>query len=413
LQKNTKSKKILYIGIGKHSGGPIISLIQLIKNLDTKKYTPIVFSIMNPHEKTYNKLKNLNIRIVKQDIWINNWLNSKLNKNIFHLIKAPGRFLRLLYNSILIYKIIKKENIDIVHSNIELYLEGAIAAWLSDKPHIWHIRAPIGSQGAVKHIFGDKFMFFIINFFSTKIIVNSHRTKNSLKKYISEKKIHLIYNGIDIEDFVKNKHIKGKLRNIFGIDNSKKIVASIGYLSEIKGGKEFVEIAKYVCNFRNDVVFIWIGPSLEQKNDLFTTKIFEYIKKNNLIDKIFFTGERDDINILLNDVDIFLQPMINGSWSRVVLEAMASSLPVIAIETNMQSEIIKNEETGFLVKNVKEASLKILELLDNFEKRKLIGENAFKFVKGNFTNQITAKKVMKLYDEVLDNKEKNEKNSSF
>jgi len=401
---NNQRINILYIGIGPYSGGPVVSLVQLIENIDKKNYNTFVLSLPSPHTDTLLKLKNIgDVKIIETQLWINNWLQSSNRISeitLWQKLKAPGRFLRLLYNSWQISKLIKKNNIDLIHTNIELVLEGAIGAWLANRPHIWHIRAPLGDNGAVKHFLGQKFCCAVISSLSNRVIVNSISTQTSIIPFIDQKKIRLIYNGISPNKFDSQKSNNG-LRKLLSISEDKKIIASIGYLSKIKGGKEFINIALDICKAIDDIVFVWIGESIERKDDDFCKEIFRVVESNNLENRILFTGERHDINLLLSDVDLFLQPMVNGSWSRVVLEAMAASVPVIAIEQNLTSEFIINNKTGILAKDEKEASEKIKNIICNKGLLREIGENGHKIVLSRFTNEITAKKIMAVYDETI------------
>ena len=395
---------ILYIGIGPHNGGPVVSLVQLIENIDKSIYSPFVFSLSLPHKETFIKLNNIKgVKIIEKPIWINNWLESSHNvskRSFWHKLKLPGRILRLFYNSWQISKIIIKNDIDLVHTNIELVLEGAIAAKLTKRPHIWHIRAPIGPNGAVKHFLGQRFCCTIISILSNRVIVNSIATKESIQLYINHIKLKLIYNGISPDHF-ESKLSGISLRYLLNISENKKIIASIGYLSKLKGGNEFINIALNTCKYIDDIVFVWIGPSRERTDDAFCNEIFEIIEANYLGDKILFTGERNDINLLLRDIDLLLHPMVNGSWSRVVLEAMAASKPVIAIEENLTSEFIINGETGLLARNEYDAIDLIKDLIFNQDLLEQMGKNGRKRVLSSFTNDITAIKTMELYNKIF------------
>ncbi len=395
---------ILYIGIGPDSGGPIISLLHLLKSLDKTKFKPFILSLPNPHPYVFKELSQIEeVTILESNLWINNWLQSAYTKeknSLWHKIKFPGRVIRSFYNSWHIAKLIRKNRIDIVHTNIELTIEGAMAAFLTGVPHVWHIRAPIGKSGAVKHFMGNKFCCALISILSAKIIVNSKATMKSVKGYINDDKLTLIYNGIDPEQFIFNND-NGALRQLLKIKNGDKIIASIGYLSKIKGGENFIKIATQICHLTDDIIFVWIGPSIERASDKFCNEVFKIVKLNKLGNRILFTGERYDINLLLKDVDLFLHPMLNGSWSRVVLEAMAESLPVIAIEEDLKSEIITNKETGILAQNDLEAVDSILKVIYNNNLLKEIGHKGKRRVITNFANNITTSKIMAVYNEIM------------
>lgn len=393
--------KILFFSVGANSGGPVVSLIQLIQSLNKDKYEPYILSLANTNPSTLDALKDIRgIHILKIDIWINNWLyNNNYKYSWWHKVKSPGRNLRILSNSWKIRRLIKKHQIDLVHSNFELQIEGAIAAYISGKPHIWHIRAPLGKNGVVSHPFGLRFSCWVISFFSKFIITNSLTTERNVYKYIPTKKIFMIYNGISLVSLKKKFRDQG-LRQILSIPRNNKIITSIGYLSKLKGGEEFLKIAIEICKKRKDITFVWIGPSTEREDD-FTKYIFETIKIEQLERQILFTGERNNVIQLISDATLFLQPMVYGSWSRVVLEAMISKKVVIAIEPELNSEFIDHKISGILVKDISQAVSAILKVVDNPIEYEILAQKAYEKVTENYTNNQTAKKVENVYKKIF------------
>ena len=393
----------MYLAIGPYHGGPVESLIQLVETIDKSKVRPYILCLPKTNSETRKRLAEIeDVVFLDLDIWINNWLrpiNDTNRYTLWHYIKWPGRFLRLISNGWRIANLIKKNRIDIVYSNIELILEGALGGFFSRRPHVWHLRAPIGLNGVVKHFLGQKFCCFVISGLSEFVIVNSLVTRRSVEKYISNKKLRLVYNGITPENF-KRYSTYPELRTFFNIPDSEIIIVSIGYLSKLKGGLEFMEIIVDVCKSYKNATFIWIGESFERKNDKFCQQVFERINKENLNQKVHFTGEQRNIGQLLTGADIFLQPMVNGSWSRVVMEAMASSLPVVAIDEELQSEIIINNETGILARNTSEAAEHIIHLIRDPLLRSKLGLNGRKRISRYFTNKKTSEDILAIYDEI-------------
>jgi glycosyltransferase involved in cell wall biosynthesis len=393
-------KNILIIGLGSFPGGPITSLIQLVEHINPKLFNVHILCLPNPHEESFLALKAIpHITIIPIEIYINNWLHSTSSKkqiSIKRRLKSPFRFFRLLYNAIIISKVITKFEIDLVHTNIELVADGAIAALITKTPHIWHIRATIGKNGTVTHLLGARYICFIINLLSKSIVVNSNETYNSIKKYIPEQKTKLVYNGINPTDFqyIKQTNI---LRNTYSIPDSFKIIASIGYVSEIKGGIEFIHIANKVIKSNKNCVFIYIGPSFEGADVKCMNDSKYLINQLGIETKIIYTGYRNDIPTLLGEIDILLQPMPKGSWSRVVLEGMAAGIPVVAFEETLESEFIQHSETGLLGNTLSSCAKYIIELLDDKSLRYLIGNKGKYHVINTFSNEKTANQIEAIY----------------
>jgi len=78
---------------------------------------------------------------------------------------------------------------------------------------------------------------------------------------------------------------------------------------------------------------------------------------------------------------------------------MASSLPIIAIEETLPKDVLKNGENGFFIKDSKELSQKIIELLQNDELCSKMGEKSKEMVK-KFDWENVAKSIIKEYETI-------------
>ncbi|MEG1009290.1 MAG: glycosyltransferase, partial [Clostridia bacterium] len=101
----------------------------------------------------------------------------------------------------------------------------------------------------------------------------------------------------------------------------------------------------------------------------------------NLQDKVIFTGVLND-NEIKNEMlqsSIFVSTSKTESFSLVLCEAMNYGIPVISFDIDVgPREIIDNEINGYLIenRNLNKMEDKIIELIDNKELRKKIGNNA-------------------------------------
>lgn len=397
-------KNILIIGLGQLTGGPVKSMIQLVEHLNKMHYQIHVLTFSKPHHGTFLELKRIDdIKIVSLNIWINNWLTSTIKterRTFWNRIKAPLQILRSVYNGVVIANTIRRLKIDLVHTNLELIADAAIGAFLANRKHIWHIRARLGPNGAVSHTFGLRFVCFFINHLSKAIIVNSLDTKSSIEKFIPQEKIHLVYNGIT-PDFFQSSSSNSLIRTRFSIPETRFIVAAVGYVSYIKGSIEFIEIARRVIQRKPESIFLYIGPAFDGGDELCMKQSNELIKQYHLEKSIVYTGYMNDVNLLLNEVNILVQPMLNGSWSRVVLEGMAAGKPVVAIEESLKSEFIESGKTGLLARDVEECAQNIISLIENPNLMQSLGKAAREFVVNNYSNQKTALKIEEIYRQVL------------
>ena len=89
-----------------------------------------------------------------------------------------------------------------------------------------------------------------------------------------------------------------------------------------------------------------------------------------------FLGDRDDIPQILSICDLYTASSLREGLPRNVMEAMASSLPVIAVENRGHRALVRDGETGFLVRDEREMCDRIRTLLGDKALCRTFGENA-------------------------------------
>ena len=114
-----------------------------------------------------------------------------------------------------------------------------------------------------------------------------------------------------------------------------------------------------------------------------------YVSNMGLSDSIKFWGKLDGEKLVekYQESHIFVSASTNESFSMVILEAMASALPVIAFNVGSTSQMIEDNINGFLLSysNVEGLKNKIVELIDYKDKAKMFGDENRKKVEGNYT----------------------------
>lgn len=187
----------------------------------------------------------------------------------------------------------------------------------------------------------------------------SDKLKNTVLDFseISSDKIEVIPMGCDVKEFGKNHYVE----NYFGQDN-KKVILFVGRLAEIKGVSYLINAVQDI-----DVKLIIVGEG--ELRDLLETQA------SAQKEKIVFLGAKthDQLKEIYASADVFVAPSItteSGSqegFGLVIIEAMASGLPVIATETGGIVDIIQNEENGLLCREKDSQAIKerIVELINN------------------------------------------------
>jgi len=160
------------------------------------------------------------------------------------------------------------------------------------------------------------------------ITVSKNMKKQLIEKYgADEKKIKVIYNGIDVSRY-------------FSLTNKerKNIVLFLGRLTNQKGPWFFLHTAKKVLEKKKDVIFVVAGHG---------DKLAELIKLSidlGIGDRVLFTGylTEEEINYAYAMADVYVMPSVAEPYGITALEAIASGTPVIISKNAGVAEEIKH-----------------------------------------------------------------------
>ncbi len=185
------------------------------------------------------------------------------------------------------------------------------------------------------------------------IAVSNYAANHFLASGIIEKeRVKVLYNGIEIEKFKRKLSLEEKreLKNKYNIKENEKVIMFCGRTVVGKGIKELILAFKRMKNINNAKLLIVgnsaFGKNIQTEFDRELIKISQDIK-----DKIVFTSfiPNDDLYKIHNIADIAVVPTIREeAFGMVVVEAMASGLPLIVTRSGGIPEIV-NEENAIIV----------------------------------------------------------------
>jgi len=321
-----------------------------------------------------------------------NIINNMNNEKYFHVIcclTTTGNFQdRLIYNNYIIYslnkksgndiivpinlvKIFRSHNVNIVHlRGWPTLIEGVISAMISRAKAIifgFHGKTANEVNGSS---FIRKYSEKLALKFVDKIITLSDIMKSEYSKYlgINENLINVIYNGVDTNKF---KHVpeRDNIRFDLGINNFDIVIGSIGRIDPVKDFDTLLRSFKKISDNYNNVKLIIVGDGTELPR--LKKLAFDF----DINESTIFTGHRDDIQNILNVIDIYAQTSIYEGFSNTILEAMATSLPIVATNVGGNAFIVKDGKNGFLVEVGMDDQLceKLSILISNAELRKNFG----------------------------------------
>lgn len=177
--------------------------------------------------------------------------------------------------------------------------------------------------------------------------------------------------------------------------DSKFRVTWVGRFTDIKNPKLAIDgIYAISPKLRDHFSFQMIGDG-----ELFR-ELKEYANQLNL--EIDFPGWVDNPSILLAKSDLLLMTSRNEGMPVVILEAALQSVPCLSTEVGGVKEFITENETGFLInEDVSELANKLTFLLENSSLVKTTGDNAYDFMKSNFSLKASVESHLELYGYLL------------
>lgn len=242
----------------------------------------------------------------------------------------------------------------------------------------------------LKEVLSSKLAFRL----SDIIISNSKAGLLAKKAPLNKSKV--IYNGFDFSRFVNTKgdDIQQFKENIHSWD--KTLVSMIARMDDAKDWESFFKTAELIGKTRKDVVFLAVGDG---------TKIDynrKFVERMN-IDNVLFLGRRNDIDTVLASSAVtmlFTNNLVHAEGvSNSIMESMAAGVPVIATAGGGTSEIITNNVDGFIIspKDISSAAKILNELLDDENKRSIIGRKAKCKIENEFSLSGMTDKYIEIY----------------
>lgn len=295
--------------------------------------------------------------------------------------------------------LLKKEKIDIVHTHgYRAGWVGRVAARLAKTPVVVHT-----VHSSLLHNPWPRWqanLFLRLDGYLARFTDQIITVSNDLRRELIEQGkvppalVTTIYNGLRFND---DAGLINDVRKELGIPREALLVGTVARLAPQKGISLLIKVAGRLKD-RADVRFVVVGDGPLRRMAEYEAEL--------LGAPVVFTGFREDIPAVFKAMDVFVLPSLTEGLPYVILEAMASGLPVVATRVGGISEVISDGKTGVLVSPGSEEALVegLIRLLEDENLRRNLGEAAREHVKHNFREEIMIREVLNVYDKLLKSK---------
>lgn len=284
-------------------------------------------------------------------------------------------------------KMIKKWNLDIIHSQTEFGI-GTFARIISKQlgiplVHTYHTMYEDYVHYITHGYFNrssKKIVEYLTLFYCDKtiseLVVPTKKAYELFKqKYKVDRNVYIVPTGIDIEKFYREKNKKINIpqtRKNLGINEDDFVILFVGRIGSEKNIELLLTAMKALVNVSPKIKLLIVGdgPDLENYK--------EYTLKNEIDKNVIFTGKVpwNKINEYYIIADVFATASHTETQGLTVIEAMAASLPVVCIDDESFTDAIIHNLNGLIFRHRREYQKHITTLFQDKNLRQKLSSQA-------------------------------------
>ena len=227
---------------------------------------------------------------------------------------------------------------------------------------------------------------------------------------IRGRRIEVIYNGIDASQFgaavydgdvAKAAAIRREVRAEMDLDPDAPLVLQVARLHPVKDHVTAVAAMAYVVQDVPNAVLVMVGDGVEKRR--VSAKAHEFGVTNN----IRMLGMRNDVPRFMVAADVFMLTSLSEGISVTLLEAMASSKPIVATDVGGNSEVVSHGKNGLLCRSsdARDIGGSLTALLRNPQLQSQMGRAGRERLLEMFTQERMHAGYTRIYDDMLGRKQ--------
>ena len=308
---------------------------------------------------------------------------------------SPLSLVYWLKTSWRLIRIVLRVNPDLIHANsFYAAAPSALAALVTRRKLLSHAR-DLANFGVFSRLYG---------YFCERIIAVSHAVRNALMEQgVSPDKIKVVYNGVDDGFFSPSDESNSSLSALGAHRRHSFVFAHVGQFVPWKNHIVFLEAASQVARDLCDVRFVLVGDDIFGRNSAYKRSVLSYAEKSTIAERVDFLGWQANMHEVWPRINCLVHTAEREPFGRVIIEAMAHRIPVIAVDSCGPSEIIQDRKTGVLVQanGIQELSEAMVKMAQDTRFAGRLANAGYEHVISSFAADKTASLIQQIYQEVL------------
>jgi len=295
------------------------------------------------------------------------------------------------------------KNFDVIHMHNYRTFQNIIVHHYAKKYGIPYILQAHGSlpvdvpKQTLKKMYDSVWGYSILRDAAKVIAVTPTEAEQYKSMGVSEDKIEIVPNGIDLAEF-DNLPPKGEFRRKYGLSGEQKIILYLGRIHQTKGlellVKAFAEVTKELPNTK----LVIVGP-----DDGYLPALEKLIKELKIENKTLLTGPlygEDKLKAYV-DADVFVNPRADEIFGIVFLEALACGTSVICSRGCGIADVIDGRAGLVVPYDEKQLQQVLLDVLSDEKMRQEFGEKGKLLVREKFNWVKVAERLESVYSSCI------------
>jgi glycosyltransferase involved in cell wall biosynthesis len=333
--------KVAFLITSMNRGGTESRLVDVLRCLDRSQFDPFLYVAKNQGE--------LMSEIGDQQVYIG----------------SSGNIVKSLA---VLWRVLRRERPDVVWclQSSALSFAGRLFAWVLRTPAVV---LSIHGRYADRAII-DWPNRLVTRWTTDKVVILSKIYRTWLvREGVDDDLITVQYNGVDTLQFSPAADKRTYQQTLLSLDPVRPVIGTVGNLLPIKGHEILLKAARQVVERRPEALFVLVGDGTRR------AELERLAQTLNLSEQVRFLGRRRDVPDLMQAFDVFVLTSNSEGCPNVILEAMATGLPVVSTSVGGVPELV-TDETGILVPPGDDAALAdaIRQLLDDPARRQAMGQ---------------------------------------
>jgi glycosyltransferase involved in cell wall biosynthesis len=302
-------------------------------------------------------------------------------------------------------RLMRRERFDIVHTHTsKAGIVGRIAARIAGAPiviqtaHGWGFHDHLPRWRKAAYVLLER---LTARWTDCLVSVSEETTRFGLQYGIgSKERYRLIRSGIPFEGFSPDSDRGARMREEIGLEPDALVIGSVGRLTDQKNPIDFVRLGIELAPRFDRLRLLYVGDGPLRFD------VEAMARERGIADRLKITGVRREVPDLLRAMDLFVLTSLWEGLPRVVLQALATGVPVLAYDTAGTKEVVQDGRNGHLVApgDLGALARHCADLLGDENRRRTMGEHAREELEEDFSESGMILRLEQLYDELVQRK---------